>query len=627
MINNQIKGRRIGRYELIEEIGRGGMAVVYRALDTMLDRVVAIKVLHPHLSSHQEARERFHREARAVARLKHANVLEIYDYSDVEGVDVFIVMELVEGISMRKYLDQNRGEPISAEAVALVMRPVVAALAHAHANGIVHRDVKPENILIGGQGTIKLSDFGIAHLAGVSQMTATGQILGSPAYMSPDHIELEELDARADIFSVGTVLYELAIGRAPFEGPNPHAIIKKIVEGQYRDPLSCNPAVGHDLSQIIKRCLKAAPKDRYANADELVSALDSLLHEMSIEPGDDALNEYFKDPEIWNGKCRQEIISKTLNKGMTARRQRDLQAAINHFNRVLALEPGNEKAIRAVMGMGRQRRARRLLERGLMVLPLIIAVAALVWASVRAGEPETAVPETVAPLADKEPGSDTSLTLKTLSTISDSSTLANPSLGPNKKPTTERDGELVPDDDEEPVDPAAQPTPKKKRKPVSRSPFTAAPKTRVVIFTPQPMAVQIVIDDGERFPFGPAHRKKEVRVGKHNITFLPNDPKRFYPKTWQVSIPAGTEPYQFRGRLRWRPAKLLIESNVPEAAVTVPGKATDRVNHTFEVPISEGPTEQISVLVSAEDYVPRTRTVEITAGELTRIRVTLVEAK
>lgn len=598
MEGNRNIGRRIGRYRLIEEIGHGGMAVVYRALDTTLDRDVAIKVLHPHLASHVESRERFHREARAVARLRHPNVLEIYDYSDLEGVEVYIVMELVRGTSLRKFLSRGHGGPLSAEAAALVMGPVVAALAHAHANGIVHRDVKPENILIGKGGQMKLSDFGIAHLAGVSQMTVTGQILGSPAYMSPDHIEMEELDARADVFSVGTVLYEMAVGRTPFEGRNSHAIIKKIVEGRYRDPLSANPVVGHQLAKIIRRCLAVKPENRYGAADELTHEIDAMLVGMNIEPSAEELAKYFADPELWNGKRRQEIISRTMNLGMGARRARRFPEAIDHFNRVLAMEPGNEKALAAVRGMGRRRRTRRVLERILFVAPVIIALVAVVWALARRSSESDGAPANAREAPAVAPSPDASLPLSS-NDVRDAGT-----------------GEISP------VLPRA-----KKRKYIPRPVNNLGKQTRVVVFTPQPMAVEIVIDDVARFPFGPANRKKSIRVGKHKITFLPNDPKRFSPQTWKVKIPEGEGPYQFRRRLRWRPAKLFVESNVDKASVTIPGRASDRVNRVFDVPIDKGPDEQISVLVSAEGYVPRTHSVKISAGDLARIRVTLLETK
>ncbi len=593
MERNQKNGRVIGRYELLEEIGRGGMSIVFRALDRNLDREVALKLLHPHLASHVESRRRFQREARAVAKLKHSAVLEIYDYSDAEGDDVFIAMELVEGTNLRSFLDGRTGEPLSSEAAALLFREVGAALAHAHENGVVHRDVKPENILIGPQGKVKLSDFGIAHLAGLSQMTTTGQILGSPAYMSPEHIEQAELDARADVFSVGTVLYEMVVGRVPFEGQNPHAIIKRIIDGDFDDPIRANPAVGHHLGRIIRRCLAPDPSQRYASAGELVDDLDALLEQMGIGSIDEELALFFQEPETWIERRRQDVIEKTLSFGVSARRDRRGAEAMDHFNRVLALEPGNERALSAVAGMSRQRRARRLLERSILVAPLLVVVVAIVWFALHDDPnsegpvPEQNADQSLANGRDAAPRES-----------SDQSAVADAGGGESQTKQTPRSERL-----------AAKPIPRTR-------------KTRVVTFTPSPMAVDIVIDKKLRFTWGPSNRKRVLPVGKHTIAFEPVDTKRFERQTWNVRIPPGDTPFHFRERLRWRPAKLFIESNV-KAEVTIPGRATDKVNHAFEVRLEKGPKEKVSLLVSAKGYIPRTKQVTIAAGELARIRVNL----
>ncbi|MCP4602513.1 MAG: protein kinase [Proteobacteria bacterium] len=591
-------GRRIGRYELLEEIGHGGMAVVYRARDTNLQREVALKLLHPHLASHLESRQRFQREARAVARLKHPAVLEIYDYADVEREDIFIVMELVQGSTLRRFLDNRTGEPLSAEAVALLFRQVAAALAHAHANGVVHRDVKPENILIGPKGKIKLSDFGIAHLAGLSQMTVTGQILGSPAYMSPEHIEQAELDARADVFSAGTVLYEMAVGAVPFEGKNPHATIKKIVEGDYSDPLRSNPAVGYNLGSVIRRCLALDPKERYETARELVSELDAILDTMGIGPVEEELTAFFAGPEAWTEKRKPEVIAKTLSLGLAARRQQNFAEAMDHFNRVLAREPGNERALSAVAGMTRRRRVRRILERSIFVAPVLIVLIAVAWASVPGSK---GIKETSTP-----PGNPGTIVIR-----------------PDASPSVADRGPAVIDAGEKKVGPVALP---KNERATSKRQISKAQKTRVVVFTPNPMAVEIDIDGKERFPFGPANRKRILSVGKHTISFVPNNSIRFIKQTWKIRIPPGDIPFHFRERLRWRPAKLLVESNA-EAVVTIPGRATGKANKPFEVSINKGPEEQVSLLVSAEGYILRTKQVTITAGELARIRVTLIKTR
>src|SRR5262245_53505212 len=202
---------RVEKYEIIGEIGHGGMATVYRARDTRLDRLVALKVMHPHLQGAKEARQRFAREAVTVARLHHPSILEIYDYSGEDSEVRFIATELLTGPTLKVFAEQNPDLP--AEIAACIALQVARALGAAHAEGVVHRDVKPENIMLHESKGVKLTDFGIAQLVDVQGMTTTGQVLGSPAHMAPEQIEGRECDARSDLFSLGTVLYMLATGQ------------------------------------------------------------------------------------------------------------------------------------------------------------------------------------------------------------------------------------------------------------------------------------------------------------------------------------------------------------------------------------------------------------------------------
>jgi len=210
------------RYRLLREVGQGGMAVVYRAIDETLKREVAIKILHPHLASEPESKARLEREAQSVAKLHHENILEIFDYSGLDSPSSYIVTEFIDGQTLKELLAARPfGYP---EIAALVAVEICGALAHAHAAGIIHRDVKPENVMIRKDGVLKLMDFGIAQAIDLQRMTVTGQLLGSPAYMAPELIEGKPLDFRTDVFAVGIMLYQLATGSLPFAGKNPHAI-------------------------------------------------------------------------------------------------------------------------------------------------------------------------------------------------------------------------------------------------------------------------------------------------------------------------------------------------------------------------------------------------------------------
>jgi eukaryotic-like serine/threonine-protein kinase len=587
MAEERESGRKVGRYEIREEIGRGGMAVVYRAVDTVLRREVALKVLHPHLASHFESRERFEREARAVALLHHPAILEIYDYSGEGGEDVFLVMELVRGTTLRRFLETRPPADLAAEWAALVIGRMAGALAHAHANGVIHRDVKPENILIGPGGDVKLSDFGIAQLAGLAQMTATGQILGSPAYMSPEHVERAELDARADIFSLGTVLYEIAVGRAPFQGKNPHAVIKRIIECDYDDPLRARPAVGHRIAAIIRRCLRADPQERYAGAADVASEIDEYLAAVGLGSADEEIVAFFADPAAWTAARRAGVLARTLDLGLAARRKRRLPEAMDHFNRVLAMEPGNEKALAAVAGLSRRRRMRRLAERLAVAAAVIVVAGALTWTAVDLGEAK-GKRAAAAKVAKRDP----------------SRGLGNGADAKRKV-------------DESPAAAGA-----KTDRPAAKAVFQAIVRRREVIFTPVPGAVEIDIDGKDRFIYGPTNQSRRLVPGVHRISFIPVDVKHFVDSAQEVDIPAGDEPFRLRERLRWRPARLTVKSNV-DTVVTLTGRGTGHTNKPFEVEVRQGPVEQLQVLVSSEGYSPATRQVTIEAGEAAEITVNL----
>lgn len=594
MENGGTDHRRIGRYELLAEIGRGGMAVVYRALDTALQREVALKLLHPHLADHAEARKRFEREAHAVARLHHPSIVEVHDFSDASADEVYIVMELVEGTTLRAFLKRIGGRPLLAEAAALVAREVAVALSVAHEQGVVHRDVKPENILIGADGALKLSDFGIAHLVGFDGMTVTGQILGSPAYMSPEHIEMAELDARADIFSLGTLLYEMAVGSLPFHGKNPHHIIKRIVEGYYDHPLGVNPAVGHRVASIIVRCLRSSREERYPSAADLAAELDAALSEMGIAPGRPELAAYFADPDGWERRARGPAAARTLALGNAARRAGRYPVAMDHFNRVLALEPGNERALYAVAGLSRRRRLRRFLQRAAFAIAVAVGATAIAWpvatylmessgAQVRAIQkrPEGGR----APERDDRGGGprgphDPGILVGAGARAADGGPAngAGRAIRPGLKHLAPRPKEL-----------------------------------REVVFNPLPMRVEIGIDGGERFAFKTTDRSRRLAVGPHVVTFSPEDP-RLETLRKEFSVAPGEGPLTIGARLKWRPARLRITSNV-DAAVEVVGRSPGRTNAFFSVPVENGPEERVKVAVSANGYLPRARQVTIAAGE------------
>src|SRR3954447_6579702 len=253
----QTQGRTLSRYRLLEEVGQGGMAVVYKGLDTTLNREVAVKVLHPHLAGVAESRARLQREAHAVAKLRHENILEIFDYSGPDSPESYIVTEFIHGKTLKTFLAEH---PLPFPEVAeMIASEVARALEHAHQFGVIHRDVKPENVMIRDDGLVKLTDFGIAQIVDKERMTVTGQLLGSPAYMSPEHVEGRPLDFRTDVFALGILLYQLTTGELPFKGKNPHEILKRIADCKSTDARHLNPRIGERLGKIIARMLAREP--------------------------------------------------------------------------------------------------------------------------------------------------------------------------------------------------------------------------------------------------------------------------------------------------------------------------------------------------------------------------------
>src|SRR5580765_1052179 len=327
------------RYKLIEEVGQGGMAIVYRAQDETLKRVVAIKVLHQHLAAEPESKARLEREAQAVAKLRHDNILEIFDYSGLDSQSSYIVTEFIDGQTLKQFLSAHTLR--YPEVAALIAVEVCGALAHAHSVGVLHRDVKPENVMVRKDGLLKLMDFGIAQVLDLQRMTVTGQLLGSPAYMAPEIVEGKPLDFRTDVFSVGIMLYLLATGSLPFSGKNPHEVLRRITEGKFPDPRLVGRGVDQALSRIITRALARRPEDRYPAVRLLADDLRAYLEDAGLGDIRGELRAFFGDP-----KGYEAALPKRLAAALTAAATRHLAArrsakALEIWNRVLAFDPNN----------------------------------------------------------------------------------------------------------------------------------------------------------------------------------------------------------------------------------------------------------------------------------------------
>jgi serine/threonine protein kinase len=256
-----------GRYELSHLVARGGMAEVYRARDQLLDRPVALKVLFPELSVDRSFVERFRREAQAAANLSHPNIVPVFDWGEDNGT-YFIVMEFVDGRALSSIL--RTAGPLHPDRAAEIAADVAGALSYAHRHGVVHRDVKPGNVLITEEGTIKVTDFGIARAVNTEEsLTQTGAVMGTATYFSPEQAEGMGVDSRSDIYSLGVVIFEMVTGRPPFLGDTPVAVASKHVREHPPAPREINPGVPPDLEAIILKCLAKSPDHRYATGDDL----------------------------------------------------------------------------------------------------------------------------------------------------------------------------------------------------------------------------------------------------------------------------------------------------------------------------------------------------------------------
>lgn len=262
----------IGKYRILDLVGEGAMGVVYRALDSVLNRPVAIKVMSDAIARQEDLRDRFLREAQAAGSLQHPNVITIYDFGEVEG-HLYIAMEFIEGVDLATLL--ARREPLTLAAKLDLAIDVLNGLAYAHRRGVVHRDIKPANIRVTEEGRAKIMDFGVAHLTS-SNMTRTGTMMGTPSYMAPEQVTGGRVTPAADIFSVGAVLYELLTGAQPFEGPTLHAILYKITSEDPPDMQKLLPGLPAALDRVVKRALAKDVADRYANALDMANDLTAV---------------------------------------------------------------------------------------------------------------------------------------------------------------------------------------------------------------------------------------------------------------------------------------------------------------------------------------------------------------
>jgi serine/threonine-protein kinase len=263
-----------GRYQIVKEIGKGSMGVVYEAYDPDIDRYIALKVLREDRVTSKAFVERFLKEAKAIGRFSHSNIVTVYDVGQDHGT-IYIAMEFVTGEPLDKVIQERK---LTIKEVIDLGIQVAEILERANQKGIVHRDIKPSNIILMPNAHIKITDFGIAHIEDPSghQLTQAGEILGTPAYMAPEQVIGGPVDGRSDLFSLGCILYELTTCSRPFQGKNLAAIFNSITQENPAEPTKKNPEIPKELSNIIMKCLKKAPGDRFQTGRTMVEALNCI---------------------------------------------------------------------------------------------------------------------------------------------------------------------------------------------------------------------------------------------------------------------------------------------------------------------------------------------------------------
>jgi len=272
-------GEQVGPYQIMAQLGSGGMATVFKAYHAALDRYVAIKVLHPAFKQDPNFLSRFQREARIVAKLEHPHIVPVFDFSEASG-QPYLVMRFIEGETLKARL--SKGD-LTLDEVRRVIKPVAEALAYAHGQGVLHRDVKPSNILLTPEGGVYLADFGLARIAQAGESTLSqDSLLGTPQYISPEQAQGQsDLDARTDVYSLGVVVYELLVGRVPYQADTPYAVIHDHIYAPLPLPRSIKPDFSEALERVLLKALTKDRTDRYASVSEFYAALDQAIDQTS----------------------------------------------------------------------------------------------------------------------------------------------------------------------------------------------------------------------------------------------------------------------------------------------------------------------------------------------------------
>jgi tRNA A-37 threonylcarbamoyl transferase component Bud32 len=391
---------RLGHFLLVEELGMGGMGTVFRAQDEALGREVAIKVLRSDASSQPEALERFRREARAGAQVKHRNVLEVHQFVEPTLAEpAYLVMELVRGPSLAQLRAHKNGGPPPPEVVAMLGLKLAEALVVVHSRGIVHRDIKPDNVLLAENGTLKLCDFGLAQLTEQhSSITMPGKVMGTPAFMAPEQQRERRVDRRADIYSFGATLYAALAGKPPQGGRRKLGIVPVPV-GQPEPVAALVPRVPRYLERAIERCLEPKVDERWPSAEDLVRVLRQGLEADGLRQVDEELAAYCAEPAQYRGELEERVVRHSLERAKVAMRRGSAAEALSLCSRVLAWRPDDKVAAALLERLKRGRRPLGWLRWLLGITTVVMTIGAALWIGYVLGRRSRAPISASAPIA------------------------------------------------------------------------------------------------------------------------------------------------------------------------------------------------------------------------------------
>ncbi|NUP05842.1 MAG: serine/threonine protein kinase [Polyangiaceae bacterium] len=603
---------KLEKYELIEEIGHGGMATVYRARDLRLDREVAVKIIHRHLRDNREVATRFIAEGRAAAKLKHRGIVEVYDVSNEEERERYLVVELVRGPTLRQLLLDHRDLP--PEIGACIVIELCHALEHAHASGVIHRDIKPENVLVsvpdaaGSSAAIassddpkrsgpalsspeptsskppksgrpddvilKITDFGIAKILDAQGVTSTGQVLGSPAHMAPEQIDGGDVDPRTDVFALGVILYECLVGHLPFDGKNPAQVLRKVLEGRYERAETERPTVGGRFSEIVDRALALDPNDRPETPAALAGLLAEELDALGLAERSKELTAYFKGPEAYVEKLKTRLVPVLVTRGEAARRAKKVAAAARDFNRAHALAPDDIHILKRMTQLSGSSRSSRVPRNVALVALAAIGLGGAAYGGVRwLRAPQAKLGDTEVPTVRAT--SDVTVTrppiIAATPTVKSSGTRASASASASARASADSEAG-------EPRHPT----------PPSTSSAAAGGGERLVKFQISPRTASLTID-GQTVTPGVA---VPLKVGAHQAMITPQaGDTSCEPWTAPHSVSVGgrgeNEPEELTLKigLSWRPAEVKLQG-APAGGVAQCGTVTLTPGATVKVPMN-----------------------------------------